>query len=240
MLTYRLGEQILLRSTDAIVLAEDSYLPQYTRCREALIIHNYPLLTSPGEEATANTFHAVYVGGVTEHRGASTMVEAAANLYRRGASLHWIVAGPIRPRELERDLREAAAKIPGFDIVGAVPYEEAQKLIAGAHVGLAVLKPIPNYIESLPTKLLEYMMAGIPVIASDFPLWREMVVGNECGLVVDPLDPEAISGAIEYLMQHPEDAREMGENGRQAVEKKYNWDREAKKLTDLYERLLVR
>ena len=88
--------------------------------------------------------------------------------------------------------------------------------------------------------MFEYMAAGIPVIASNFPLWREIVEGNECGLTVDPLDPQAIADAIGFLITHSEHAAEMGRRGRRAVERKYNWDGEAKKLTDLYERLLAR
>jgi len=237
-LIYRLSERLLLRFVDVVVLAEDSYLPQYSHCEQVSVVHNYPLLRSPREKATPNTFRAVYVGGVTEQRGASTMLKAAASLNGRGISVHWTVAGPIRPRDLEAKLREAAVGIPRLDILGPVPYEEAQKLISSAHVGLAVLKPIPNYIESLPTKLLEYMMAGIPVIASDFPLWREIVEGSQCGLVVDPLDSGAIADAIESLMRHPEKAGEMGRNGRQAVEEKYNWRQEAARLLALYDVLL--
>lgn len=237
-LSYRLGERLFLGLMDAVVLAEDSYLSQYSRCRKALVIHNYPLLTAPTKKAATSTFQAVYVGGVTEQRGASAMVKAAGSLEERGVNLRWVVAGPIHPRDLESALREATAEISGFDIVGAVTYETGQRLIANADVGLAVLKPTPNYIESLPTKLLEYMMAGIPVIASDFPLWREIVEGNKCGLIVNPLDPKAIAGAIEFLIRHPEEARGMGENGRRAVEEKYNWQEEAKKLTSLYDRIL--
>ena len=82
------------------------------------------------------------------------------------------------------------------------------------------------------------MAAGLPVVASDFPLWKEIVEGNRCGITVDPLDPKAIARAIEYLLTHPEEARRMGENGRRAVEEKYNWGKEAEKLVRLYRNLL--
>lgn len=55
---------------------------------------------------------------------------------------------------------------------------------------------------------------------------------------VDPLDPKAIAQAIEYLLTHPEEARQMGENGRRAVEEKYNWEKEAEKLLALYKELV--
>jgi glycosyltransferase involved in cell wall biosynthesis len=82
------------------------------------------------------------------------------------------------------------------------------------------------------------MAAGLPVVASNFPLWKEIVEGNRCGITVDPLDPKAIAQAIEYLLTHPEEARQMGENGRRAVEEKYNWESESKKLLGVYAKLL--
>ena len=123
---------------------------------------------------------------------------------------------------------------------GPVLHEKVSELLAQARVGVATLHPDPNYLGSLPTKLFEYMAAGLPVVASNFPLWKEIVEGNKCGLTVNPLDPEEIAHAIEYLINHPDEARRMGENGRQAVLEKYNWETEGKKLLALYEKLLAR
>jgi len=85
--------------------------------------------------------------------------------------------------------------------------------------------------------MFEYMSAGIPVIASDFDLWRNIVTDSECGLCVNPLDCQAIAAAIDHLITYPEEARRMGENGRQAVLSRYNWAREEIKLIAFYERL---
>ncbi len=82
------------------------------------------------------------------------------------------------------------------------------------------------------------MSAGVPVIASDFPLWRKIVEGAGCGLVADPLDPHAIASAIEWLLTHPDEAEAMGKRGQEAVRKLYNWEHEAKALINFYERLL--
>ena len=82
------------------------------------------------------------------------------------------------------------------------------------------------------------MAASLPVIASDFPLWRQIVDGAGCGLLVDPLDPKAIAGAIQWLLDNPHEAEAMGRRGRQAVATEYNWDRETRKLVALYNRML--
>jgi len=104
--------------------------------------------------------------------------------------------------------------------------------------GLVTLHPIVNYIDALPVKMFEYMVAGIPVIASNFSLWREIIEGNKCGLCVDPLNPSEIAKAIDYIMTHPAEAQQMGKNGLRAVQEQYNWDIEEKKLLALYEQLL--
>ena len=72
------------------------------------------------------------------------------------------------------------------------------------------------------------------MIASNFPLWREIVEGSQSGICVDPLDPKAIGEAIQYLIDHPVEAEQMGKNGRKAVEQKYNWTIEEQKLLKLY------
>ncbi len=111
-------------------------------------------------------------------------------------------------------------------------------VLAHSVAGLVTLHPIINYIDALPVKMFEYMVAGIPVIASNFPLWRGIIEGNQCGLCVDPLNPSEIAKAIDYILTHPAEAQRMGENGLRAVKEKYNWDIEEKKLLALYGQLL--
>ena len=148
------------------------------------------------------------------------------------------VAGEFTPPELARDIRRLAGA-DRVDVLGWLDRERTRRLLARARLGLAVLHPTRAYLEVLPTKVFEYMSAGIPVIASNFPLWSELVEGNSCGLVVDPTDPSAISRCIEYLLTHPAEAEEMGRRGRQAVLDRYNWEAEGRKLVDMYETRLA-
>jgi glycosyltransferase involved in cell wall biosynthesis len=83
------------------------------------------------------------------------------------------------------------------------------------------------------------MSASLPVIASDFPLWREIVDGAGCGLLVDPKDPHAIANAMRWIIDHPAEAAEMGQRGRKAVEQRYNWEAESESLIALYLDLLT-
>jgi glycosyltransferase involved in cell wall biosynthesis len=106
--------------------------------------------------------------------------------------------------------------------------------MARSMAGLVTLHPVINYLDALPVKMFEYMAAGIPVIASDFPVWRDIIDASGCGICVDPFHPPAIAAAIDYLLLHPDQARRMGENGRRAVASQYNWNAEAAKLLAFY------
>jgi glycosyltransferase involved in cell wall biosynthesis len=117
--------------------------------------------------------------------------------------------------------------------------EGVREVLGRSVAGLVTFHPLPNHIDAQPNKMFEYMSAGIPVIASDFPLWREIIAGNQCGLCVDPNNPTAIAAAIQYLVLHPHEARRMGENGRKAVLDRYNWSAEEQKLFRLYEDILA-
>ncbi len=110
--------------------------------------------------------------------------------------------------------------------------------MAACRLGLVTFLPAPNHTESQPNKLFEYMAAGLPVVASDFPLWRHIVESSQCGLLVDPSDPGKIAEAIEWILRHPQEAEAMGRRGAEAVRQTYNWGSEAKTLLDLYRQLL--
>jgi len=243
---YARIERLCLRLVDEVILAEEAYAKLYETWKSVTVIRNYPLLDYASRHCgkpSASTPHgirAIYVGGISKHRGILELIEAWRLLKGRvGSDVTLHVVGKI-----SEDLRVASTiQRYGLDdmvsFLGPVQHREVYSLLAKSDVGVAILHPIPNYLESLPTKLYEYMAAGLPVIASNFPLWKEIVEGNGCGLTVDPLDPEEIARAIEYLLAYPEEAQRMGENGRRAVKDRYNWESEAKKLTALYERILA-
>jgi glycosyltransferase involved in cell wall biosynthesis len=138
-------------------------------------------------------------------------------------------------------LEQTCKSISGWSAVneyGFVDRAGVREVMRRSVAGLVTLHPVPNHIDSQPNKMFEYMSAGIPVIASDFPLWREIVLGNRCGLCVNPMDPSAIAEAISYLIENPDEAREMGENGRRAVVERYNWSIEEAKLLSFYRQIL--
>ena len=202
-------------------------------------VQNYPDIgQAPTEGAgtplDAREDRAVYIGVLDKNRGVREIIQALALSTNPKTSL--ILGGAFSGEGFEEDCRA----LPAWDRVdfrGWLDRAQVKTALGEAKVGLVTLAPIPNYLEAYPTKLFEYMAAGIPVVASDFPLWRAIVEGAECGLLVDPESPEEIAEAMDWLLAHPEDAARMGAKGKKAVAQTYNWEQEGAKLTALYERL---
>lgn len=121
--------------------------------------------------------------------------------------------------------------------IGKIGRKEVNELYGMARAGIVIYQPAANHLESQPIKMFEFMAAGLPVVASDFPLWREIIEGNTCGISVDPTNPEAVRKACQELIENPERAQKLGRNGKKAVDEKYNWANEEKKLLEMYDGL---
>lgn len=202
----------------------------------ATTVANFPMVDElAAVDASAEKAHQVcYVGGITSVRGMREMVEAMS-ITKSGARLQ--LAGSFG----EKGLREEVAARPGWskvDELGFLDREGVRGVLARSVAGLVTLQPTQAYMDSLPVKMFEYMSAGLPVIASNFDLWRGIIESDGCGLCVDPLDPQAIAAAIDRLIGDQDLARRMGANGRRAVEQRYNWGIEEGRLLAIYETLL--
>ncbi|MGE5483897.1 MAG: glycosyltransferase family 4 protein [Ignavibacteriales bacterium] len=232
-------EGIAGRFLDGIVAATPS-IGQRFPPHKTVVVRNYPIigeLDGTGHSSyAARPMNLAYVGVITGLRGVREMVEAVG-LLPENLGVHLDMAGWFDPPALEDELRAA----PGWERVRhAVWLDRPQvaELLDKARAGFVLFHPEPNHISALPNKLFEYMSAGIPVIVSDFALWRGIVEQAKCGLVVNPKDARAVADAAFWLLTHPDEAAQMGERGREAVLREYNWDRESSKLVSLYERLV--
>jgi glycosyltransferase involved in cell wall biosynthesis len=104
-------------------------------------------------------------------------------------------------------------------------------------VGLALFERHPNHVGSIPTKFYEYLHYGLPLICSDFPLWRRFVERHECGAVVPPGDPRAVLDVLDTWQAHPERYRRCADNARAAASQ-YRWAEMGERLVNRYRVLL--
>src|SRR5438132_1690306 len=205
-----------------------------------VVVHNFPMLDEiapnvalPWSERNAAV---AYIGSISERRGIRKVLKALA-LLPSDSPAQMMLAGPFSPGGLLTELE----RLPGWarvQYLGVLDRPSVANLLSRVRLGLMVLQPEPNFVNAMPIKLFEYMAAGIPVIASDFPLWRQIIEEAGCGLLVDPQDPQAIARAMEYLLTHDAEAEAMGRRGRQAACEFYNWDSEERVLLEFYSKLL--
>ena len=235
-LASRYVERYLCAKFDAIVSATPTINEKFLTINPVSVdINNFPLLEEFNFEIDwhEKKNQIAYVGGIVKIRGIEEIVLALD--YVGDARLN--LAGRFSERETEKKVKS----MPSWRRViehGFANRNEVQKILSKSRIGLVTLHPTANYIDSLPVKMFEYMAAGIPVIASNFPLWRKIIESENCGVCVDPLNPQAIGANIQFLLDHPIEAEKMGQNGRRAIIEKYNWSTEEKKLYALYETLL--
>lgn len=126
--------------------------------------------------------------------------------------------------------------------LGQLDYKDVyDKVYSKSSIGMALLDYIPlckyNIGNLSNNKLFEYMMAGLPVICTDFVLWKEVVEKNNCGICVNPHNNHEIVDAINFLLNNPETAIQMGKNGRDAIFREYNWSSQSIKLLSVYEKI---
>lgn len=225
------AELLAARGLNAVIAAyphiesrfKDLAVPSVSIC-------NYPLgneLHTP-RRWEDRQMQACYIGGISVNRGIRELAAAAA-LCRT----HLVLAGPM----WDRLTLEDAATLPGWGQLsyrGVISRAAVAEVMGRSRVGIVTFLPTVSHINAHPNKLFEYMSAGIPVVASDFPLWREIVAATGSGLCVDPANPAAIAAAIDRLAGDTDFGAQCGLNGIRAVAGEFNWSSQARKLLDLY------
>ncbi|WP_083928423.1 glycosyltransferase [Marinobacterium rhizophilum] len=233
---YRVFERVFLKRF-SIVFAESSYEADYswlTINARSVVVQNMPILELIPRSNNSSSIIVGYIGGVTKERGILRIVESINMLRERGYNISFLCIGPVcesinKSYSFQKSLSDGWVKS-----LGRLEGPEGWKLISNCKVGFAVLEETPNYIESWPTKLFEYMTMGIPVVVSNFPLYKELVERVGCGIVVDPKNTIDIVDAVKWLIENPDEAFNMGARGREAVEREYNWSIEEIKLIRFY------
>jgi glycosyltransferase involved in cell wall biosynthesis len=238
---FKVFEDIMVKFVDGVVVVNERLFERFRESSCVALVSNYSRIEhfrdgggelAQGAERLNPYF--VYTGRISDDRGIYECIRALDGL--NGENVELVCAGRIghvSNQEL-RMLLDGSRSATRFQYLGLLPYADIPPLLKGAKAGLLCFQATPNNLLGTPNKLFEYMSAGIPLIASDFPFIREVVLGSECGLLVQPDDVQGIAMAMTHLLQNPEDARRMGRNGLQAARERYNWRGEEKKLLALY------
>ena len=229
-------ENVGLRFLDAVIGATPHIAKRFADLGlDAVAVNNYPML---GEldvlevDWSTKKRQLCYVGGLSVIRSAREMVLAAGR-----AQIPLQIAGPFSPASLREELLELP-EAEHINCLGLLDRPAVAELLSTSLAGFVVFSEQPNHVTAQPNKLFEYLAGGIPVIASHFPLWRELVEGEDVGLCVDPADPAAIAEAMTTLATDRQRAEAMGRRGQALVRERCNWQAEEKTLITLYERLL--
>jgi glycosyltransferase involved in cell wall biosynthesis/ubiquinone/menaquinone biosynthesis C-methylase UbiE len=205
------------------------------------VIHNYSETHSKIEKVDLRAMLGLgqdekiilYQGGLQSNRGLEKLIEAIP-LIQKGI-ITFIGDGVLR-ENLEFQVKRARLN-ERVRFMGMVPVEKLLSYTACADVGLQILQNTCfNHYSTISNKLFEYLMAGVPVVASDFPEIRRIIEEFNAGVLIDPHKPEEIAKGINYLLEDEERRKEMARNAKRAS-RRYNWQNEEPKLFDIYNSL---
>jgi len=243
----RLLYQILTRWTDYLIFAKRSVAKDfpYDPRRQAYVFNYGPLWVkeqrkndNPGasvQRIVKKDIVAIHVGGFSRNRGWPQLLQALDQMKHQ--ELHILCLGAITEgKEVLLAEAQRLGVTGRVQLKERVPYDKMFDYLSDADIGLMLYQPgIQNHIFAFPMKLYDYMLAGLPVIGPEFAIEVTPVVREEkCGLLIDTSEPKQIAQALDWLVENPDLAYEMGCRGRQAIIDKYNWEKESRKLIKIY------
>lgn len=232
-------EWIAIRTFSGVVTAGEDIAAEMGS-DTVTVVRNYPLLEEfaglSGRPYGERDAIVVHVGGLARIRASRELIEAIA-LVPEELAPRLVLAGSFVSDGLEAEVRS----LPGWArtrYLGWSTRSQVAAVLAEGRVGVVLFLPEPNHLAVRSNKVFEYMAAGLPVVAPDFPAWRALIEGEGCGAVVPPTDPVAVAAALTMLLADVSRAEELGRRGKRAVWARYNWEAESGRLLALYARLL--
>ncbi|WP_157887405.1 glycosyltransferase [Frondihabitans sp. PAMC 28766] len=227
----------LARSSDAILTATERIAARFPD-EKTSVVHNFPRPRAHDGRAPAVVHRprrVGYIGALGTYRGSEVLPTAIADpRFPDGWTLH--VAGsfvPVSTRRPYESLHEAGAVV----LHGQVGPDEARDILLDTRVGIVTFLPNAAHLEALPTKMFEYLAAGIPVIASDFPLWRQLLGPHDCATFVDPHCGAAIAEAVRFYDENPDVLARQSRNALRAAREVFSWTSEESVLLEAYRRV---
>ena len=223
-----------VKNISYVITATDFILKRFQKYNPNLVtIKNYPIIETMLQNIDWSTKanKLCYIGALSPVRGIREMVDVMEFV---DADLNLV--GSFDTESFYNQVKESS----GWNKViehGYLPRDKAGKILAESKIGFVLLYPTVNYKDALPVKMFEYMASGIPFVITNVPLWRDIVEGSNCGICVNPFNTKEIADAINRLLNNPDLAQSMGENGKRAIVEKYNWETEEQKLISLYHKI---
>lgn len=244
----RVIEPALARHESGLLFADDAIARAFAAyAGPKATLFNYPDLShfaiSLSSSPERNSSTVLYLGGMEVNRGVLLMLEAFARVVAALPAARLHLVGHFAPPTLETEVRHLIQTLgleEAVEVVGRVPFDAVSDYLRAAAVGWVPWQAARKNELNIPTKLFEYMVAGLPVVASDLASIRPFVRPGDTGLLVPAADARAHADAILDLLQHPDETRAMGERGRHLVTTTFNWAAMEPRLLAFYETVLAR
>ena len=231
-----ISQKILLRNFDHIITATKYIKRDYAKYNSHIsTVNNYPIIGElKVENKTFKENEISYLGGITPIRGVFELIESLPLISDK---IKLVLMGKVSPASYLEKLKSSNGW-KQVEFLGPVNREEAKNQLATTSLGCVLFHPLPNHIEAQPNKIFEYMSAGVPIIGSNFPLWKDIIEENNCGKTTSPLDPKQIAETISHILQNPDELKKMSSNGVSKVQTVFNWSNEEKELFNIYQTVL--
>lgn len=224
---------------DYLILAEDSYLQNFKKKNNIKVIHNYPFKQKKHKISYySDLFRMIYVGDIREVRGIFQYLELVKLAKENKLDVELYLIGSYADQDINISCLEYIKNNNLENRVkhyGRIKNDEIYPILRDCDLGLALLHPIKNYLTSYPTKVFEYMSVGLPVLASDFPLWKSIIDDVNCGFTVDPLNTITAFESIKKYYDNRILLADHGHNGIIQISDKFNWNLESMKLLTVYD-----
>ncbi len=226
------------RLLDAIITADPGVEKKFMKTgAKTLTLYNFPRLEFFSlPDLAEKEYDLVYHGSIPRyHMEVCFAIDEV--LSRRQRELRWLFIGSFGDKTWSEKTIAAISAAHRFTLYDRIAHDKIANEVRKARIGIIPLPDLPKFQYNIPTKLFEFMALKMPVVMSDLPPSRPFVKDGKCGIMVSPHDYEAYAEAIINLLDDPELCARMGKAGRSRVDAEYNWNREERKLVNLYNSL---
>jgi len=230
---YSKYELFVIKNISGVVVATPHMVKRFKRSNyNVSVVTNYPIVKDKQVRTHKNTLRKICFAGSIDHRWNHDKIINAINEID---NIEYLLAGNSRTKYFEN-----LEKLPGWAKVrflGRIPFEQVTEMYNESIVGLAFLgdNGLTNEKGTLGvTKIFEYMEAGLPFICTSCDDWKEIIDRYHCGIAIETTNTYEVKNAIERIVNDTILANQMGKNGREAIEKIYNWESQASILLQVY------